>query len=180
MAAQLFRIRGARVMGADLLAFRRGLAQEAGIDYLINPQQQDLVSAIREATAGEGARTVVEATGNPELINPALEATCKLGEVILLGSPRGKATIDVYNLIHRKGISLKGTHETLVPRQPNASEPNQHSVSAIMMSYLQTGELKVGHLISEVVRPDEAEKGFKALLSEQDKTMAVLTDWRNQ
>lgn len=180
MAAQLFRIRGAKVIAADLLAFRRGLAQEAGIDQLINPQEQDLVSAIKEATAGEGARTVIEATGSPNLISPALEATRKFGEVILLGSPRGKAMIDVYNLIHRQGISLRGAHELLVSRHTDAPEPNQHSVSATMMRYLQTGELRVGHLVSEVVRPNEAEKGFKALLSKQDKTMSVLIDWRDR
>lgn len=180
LAAQLFSISGAHVIGADLLAFRRNLAREAGIGQLINPQERDLVGAIREATAGEGARTVVEATGNPDLINPALDAARKSGEVILLGSPRGKATIDVYNLIHRKGVRLKGAHEALIPLQADAPEPNHYSISVTMMRYLQESNLKVAHLISDIIRPAEAERGFNALLSAQNQTMSVLIDWQKE
>lgn len=58
---------------------------------------------IAAATGGHGVDIAIEATGNPAVINHALQAARKLGRVVLLGSPRGRVEIDPYTDIHRKG-----------------------------------------------------------------------------
>lgn len=184
LAAQLFRLRGALVIGVDLLEFRRALAQQAGITQTIDAEHQESVSAVVEATRDQGVRTVIEATGSPALILPALQMVRPRGEVILLGSPltasSASAHLDVVNLhlIHRKGVSLKGAHESLVPKVPSdGEEPSQQTVTEQMLLLLREGQLVVDHLISDVIGPGDIAQGYASLLSERDKTMAVLIDW---
>lgn len=184
LAAQLFRARGAFTIGADLVPFRRALADQAGIDRTIAAEHQDLVLAVREASGGDGARTVIEATGNPRLVEPALQMARPKGEVILLGSPLTAAQRDedlrVYllHLIHRKGVSVKGAHESLIPRIVEDEDSlDQRSLARTTMDLLAQKKIMVDRLISDVVRPAEIGAAYAALLAEKDKTMTVLIDW---
>ncbi len=178
IAAQLFRIHGASVIGIDLIAFRRDLAVQAGITHVIEAERTDTVTAVMQATRGAGARTVIEATGNPDSISLALRMARRRGEVILLGSPRGVAKLDVYHLIHSTGVNLKGAHEGLVPWiAVDGNELDRRSIAEQMLRLLQERQLLVEHLISETVGPEEISRGYDLLLSEKDKTMAVLVDW---
>jgi threonine dehydrogenase-like Zn-dependent dehydrogenase len=82
LAAQLFRVHGASVIGADLVGFRRGLASQAGIYRTIEAETGDIVGQVMEASEGNGARTVIEATGNPRLVESALQMAAPKGEVV--------------------------------------------------------------------------------------------------
>jgi threonine dehydrogenase-like Zn-dependent dehydrogenase len=179
LAAQLFQIHGARVIGVDLVPFRRELARQAGIEQTVAAEQQDAVSAVRELAGGDGPRIVVEATGSPLLVPSALAMAREKGEVILLGSTRGTVELDVYNLIHRRGVTLKGAHGRLVPRRSQDGSIDQVAVDKRMLQWLQEGRLKVDHLVTERVRPlqGEVERAYQALLNAKDSTMAILIDW---
>ena len=75
-----------------------------------------------------------------------LLATARLlGEVILLGSPRGKAEVDVYELIHRTGVCLKGAHERLFSELADRS-----IILEQIMQYMQDRRLIVEPLIVAV------------------------------
>lgn len=177
MAAQLFRLKNAEVIGIDPVAKRRDLARASGIKKTIDPGQQEPVAAVRETTGGRGARTVVEATGDPALITPALQMARVKGEVILLGGPRGTANLDVYNLIQNKGVFLKGAHETLYPEAPS----DRLRVARQMLGWLHRlhpgRRLAVEHLITEVVAPDEIRRCYTSLLTDKENAMTMIIDW---
>lgn len=179
LAAQLFQLEGASVIGIDLTALRRQLASQAGIRHLIDAETQDAVAAVQELTGGAGAAIVVEATGVPRLVETALEMAREKGEVILLGSTRGRAEVDVYNHIHRRGVTLKGAHGRLVPRHAPPGEIDQVEVDRRMLQWLHEGRLKVDHLVSETVRPEQGEiqRAYESLHNAKDKVMAILIDW---
>lgn len=186
MAAQLFGLRGAAVVGVDLIGFRRELAKRVGVPRAIDAENRDAVAAVLAATAGVGARTVVEATGLPALVGSAVRMARPRGEVILLGSPLtaagGSGSLDVsaLDLIH-KGVVLKGAHETLIPRLPaGPGGPSQRAVAEQMLRLLQERRLVVEPLISGIVGPNEIARAYAALLAEKDKTMAVLIDWTKE
>lgn len=181
LAAQLFQIQGATVIGVDLLTFRRECARGAGLHRLIEGEQTDSVTAIQSITQGSGAATVVEATGDPTVISAALRAARRGGEVILLGSPRGEATLNVYEYVHRRGISLKGAHEMLLPRlATNGAKLDQRLVSQRLLHWLGESRLKVEHLITDVIPPQGLERAYHALANEKDRTMAILVDWTEE
>lgn len=179
LAAQLFQLEGATVIGIDLTALRRQLAGQAGIRHLVDAQTQDAVAAVQEHTGGEGAAIVVEATGSPSLVETALAMAREKGEVILLGSTRGRAEVDVYNHIHRRGVTLKGAHGRLVPRHAPPGEIDQVDVDKRMLQWLHEGRLQVEHLVTEMVRPEQAEvqRAYESLHNAKDKVMAILIEW---
>lgn len=179
LAAQLFQQRGASVIGVDLVPFRRQLAEQAGIGQTVAAEEQDSIAAVQELTGGEGPRIVVEATGSPQLVPTALAMAQEKGEVILLGSTRGLVELDVYNHIHRRGVTLKGAHGRLVPRHTTDGSIDLVAVDEQMAQLLRSGQLQVDHLITEIVRPEESEvqRAYQALLNAKERSMAILIDW---
>ena len=187
LTAQLFRIHGASVIGADLVGFRRCLANKAGIHRTIAAEMEDMVGQVMEASGGNGARTVIEATGNPRLVEPALQMAAPQGEVILLGSPltasRHDEALGIYllHLIHRKGVRVTGAHESLVPGiSSHGNILDQRTLARKALDLIDGKHLMVEHLISNIVRPDEIERAYTSLLKQKDTTMTVLVDWTGQ
>ena len=176
LAAQLFGVFGASVVGLDLVPFRRDLAGRVGISRVLDPGA-DLAESIRAATDGRGADTVVEATGEPTLIGPALQAVRPRGEVILLGSPRGPATLDVYYDIHRTGAVLKGAHVGLLPRRAADGGLDRQTVMGQMLELIQARRLVVEPLISEVISLRQIEAGYRAVLEEKGRVLTFLIEW---
>lgn len=179
LAAQLFQLQGATVIGLDLVAFRRQLAAAAGLAHVVDAEQQDVVQAVHSLTGGRGADIVVEATGSPQAVAPALSMAREKGEVILLGSTRGLVELDVYNHIHRRGVTLKGAHGRLVPHRSQDGSVDQLAVDKQMLQWLREGRLRVEHLVTKQVRPiqDEIETAYQSLLHAKESTMAILIDW---
>lgn len=178
LASQLFMLRASPVIAVDLVEFRRQLARQAGVRQTVDAEKQDIVHAVRELTGGIGPRTVVEATGVPALVAPALKMVRDRGEVILLGSPRGTAVIDVYDDIHRKGVHLIGAHTRLVPAEPLVpSSLDRAGATNQLLHLLDQGRVVVDHLVTDVVTPDHAEAAYNSLHSGKDKSVAILIDW---
>ena len=95
--------------------------------------------------------TLIEATGVPSALPPALPLVGRYGETILLGTPRGvyetDLTSSILDYIHLHGhgnITFKGAHEW---RYPVARDPYvKHSMernSEIAMGLMASGALKV-------------------------------------
>lgn len=75
-AMQCARLFGAaRIIAVELDPFRRKLALEKGIaDLALNPEEQEIESAIREVTEGRGADAVIEAAGGNNTMELAWRA----------------------------------------------------------------------------------------------------------
>lgn len=176
LAAQLFGTFSASVIGLDLIPFRRDLAARVGIGQVCDPGD-DLTGTIKAATGGRGADTIVEATGDPGLITPALQAVRPRGEVILLGSPRGSARVDMYHDIHKTGAVLKGAHVGLLPRRATDGGLDRQTVMGQMLELIQAKRLVVEPLISEVISPRQIEVGYRAVLEEKGRVLTLLIRW---
>lgn len=186
-AAQLAGLQGGTVIGLDLNQGRLARARAAGLAHtlVMNPASvKDDVAAI---TNGEGVRTLIEATGVPAALPPALPIVGRYGEVILLGTPRGvyetDLTSSLLDYIHLHGhgnITFKGAHEW---RYPVARDPYvKHSMernSAIAMELIRSGALKVGPLHTHTLSPNEAESAYRGLQREKDRYVGVVFDWTN-
>jgi len=177
MAAQLFALQGARVIGIDRVAERCRLASECGVPTVLNMTAEEAAPAVHEMTSGIGADITIEATGDPSLVSTGLQMTRKLGEVIILGSPRGTAEIDIYEMIHRRGINLKGAHESLIPVLPLDNPQGQRALSARMLDLLRTGDLKVKPLAPPLRSPAEIKQCYEDLLNRKDEAIDYLLDW---
>jgi threonine dehydrogenase-like Zn-dependent dehydrogenase len=160
-AAQLYLATGARVYAFDTVEERCRLARACGIENAVRVEG-DLVDTVRHTCGDETIDVVVEATGIGALAEPCLRAVGYHGTVVLLGSPREKATIDIYKFIHRPATRLVGAHVNLVPVRSDTGR-DQRMVTADILAAIAEGRFVVAPLLSAVVRPDELRETYEAL-----------------
>jgi threonine dehydrogenase-like Zn-dependent dehydrogenase len=184
LAAQLFSLSGASVIGIDICARRLALAKACGIKFQIDPANGDVKEQALKITGGKGAATVVEATGIPSMAVSAFDLAAKGGDIVLLGSPRGKCEGDItglLNKVHLSGngcVSLKGAHEWRYPLK--ASEGCKHSIQRnceILLSLIADGSLKARPLITQVAPPSDCQSIYQGLLNDKDNYTGVVFDW---
>lgn len=176
LAAQLFSADGHTVIAADTLSARRTWAAQCGIEHLVATNGPDLAANLRSAAGQGGIDACIECTGVPALAQTCLEVVRDRGKVVLLGSPRGKAEIDIYNHIHRTGVSLIGAHERLIDNEPGV-QPSRCSVADDMLVRIGTGALVVEPLLTRIAKPEELSDCYRMLDRDKEHALGVLIDW---
>jgi 2-desacetyl-2-hydroxyethyl bacteriochlorophyllide A dehydrogenase len=178
LAAQLFLANGAgAVIGVDRLTDRLAISTRNGI-HPLDASKVDATEAILALTDGQGADVVVEATGNPAVVSLCLEAARPGGRVVLLGSPRGMADLDIYSQIHRRGVRLIGAHETFQENAPAvAARWTKPANLAMLAALFLDGRLRSDGLIDHTIAPDEALVIYEKLLQNPQRYLGVVIEW---
>ena len=179
LAGQLYRLAGARpVVGVDRLAPRLRLAEGMGI-LPVDASREEIAIALERVLGAGGADIVVEATGNPVLVAPALEAAARGGAVVLLGSTRGTVALDVYSLVHRKALRLIGGHETALPFDAGHDWPRLRNL-ALALDLMAAGDLKTEGLVTDVLDMDRALTAHALLRDQPESHLGVVINWRSR
>lgn len=185
LAAQLFALSGCDVIGIDLSPKRRELARQCGIPHVFSPGE-NLKQQIADLTHGQMCRTVVEATGVAAVAEQAGALAGKLGELILLGSPRGEYTSNLTPFLNRTHlwdngcITVKGAHEWRFPVLDDASGHGRHSMERnvqTILKLIEGGKLKIDPLFTHRVAPTEAATVYEGLKNQKDTYIGVVFDW---
>ncbi len=131
----------AQALGASVVlvsepdATRRAIATELGATRVLDPAQDDVPAAVRDATGGLGTDAVALTAGFPEAVATALTAARRQGVVNLFaGFPPGAApSLDV-NLIHYGELTLTGSQNATTPQYQRALEllPNLADIDRIV------------------------------------------------
>src|SRR5262249_11454618 len=108
------------VVGIDGVKMRRDAAKAAGADHVIDPaggdvkkQLADFLSPVNRGLSG--AEIVADATGIPDAVPVAMLLACDGGQVVIVGSPRGKAKdVNFYDDLHRRYIEVTGAHGNML------------------------------------------------------------------
>jgi 2-desacetyl-2-hydroxyethyl bacteriochlorophyllide A dehydrogenase len=181
LAAQEFLLAGADVMAVDIADARLERARQCGIPNTVNPQTTDLTQAVHHWTEGKGAQVVVEAIGQPQLIAQGVQLTRRHGDIILLGSPRQRVTMDVTPMlsrIHLQGLNLKGALEWLysIPEL----DAVRHSIignTKQIFGWLKSGRLKTEPLLTHLLPPTECQQAYSGLADKKDEYLGVVFEW---
>lgn len=186
LCAQLFALAGCEVIGLDLSPARCEAARKCGIRHVIEAGEQDAKAFIADLTHGAMCQTVVEAIGAPAVGARAAELAGKLGEVILLGSPRGAYQGDIttlLNQVHLWGngcITFKGAHEWRYPTKRDPNGQVKHSIERnveILLHLIADGRLHVEELLTHVLPPNRCAEAYAGLRDNKDRYMGVVFDW---
>jgi threonine dehydrogenase-like Zn-dependent dehydrogenase len=189
LCAQLFGLAGADVIGIDRSPRRIALAQAMGIAHTVLATDDDQVRRdVRSLTGGLGVQTAVEAVGNPALVLAAAGYTRRLGQIILLGSPRGALTADLTDLLNRVHLwehgclTLKGAHEWRFPvRDRSAEDPTaKHSLednTRLAFGLLAAGRLRATELRTHLAGPEAAQEVYTGVCDRQEDYLGVVFDW---
>jgi 2-desacetyl-2-hydroxyethyl bacteriochlorophyllide A dehydrogenase len=180
-AAQCFLLAGAEVLGLDISDARLRQAKACGIRNVRSTRDADPAALVNDWTDGKGARIVVEAIGSPELIDRSVHCTRRHGEVILLGSPRKRVTMDVTPMlsrIHLTGINLIGALEWLysVPETEFARFTVLENYRQIA-GWIQDDRIVVDPLRTHVLSPAECQRAYDGLIHDRDVYAGVVFDW---
>lgn len=192
MCAQLLQLAGAETIGIDLAQRRLELARECGIRHTLGAGEgeQAVKEGVLALTGGRGVEATVEAIGNPRTIHLASQLTGRLGEVILLGSPRGTFEADVtqvLNYVHLWSngcLTFKGAHEWRYPVRAGdarARDPQpKHSLernTRIAFELMRDERLRYRPLRTHVLRPEQAQEAYAGLRDRKDEYVGVVFDW---
>ncbi|MEQ1822453.1 MAG: L-threonine 3-dehydrogenase [Fimbriimonadaceae bacterium] len=95
-----------KVIGTEISPYRIGLAEEMGVDVVINPANEDVNARLRQE-APDGVDGTLEMSGHPSSLGLAIEHTRPGGRLSLLGVfPSNVQPFDINTLIF-KGIDVQ-------------------------------------------------------------------------
>ena len=100
--------RGARVVATDVVCSRLEMAQRLGAETL--EADEKLMESVFDQTGGEGAPVVIEATGNPSVIQSTIDLVAAGGRIVIVGLVTKGVGVSLPGLeFTRKEVSIFGS-----------------------------------------------------------------------
>lgn len=141
LAAQVAQYLEATPILLDPLRKRLELAQQFGIEHVIDPTAGDTAQKIQTITGGRLVEAFLEASGSAAAVRSSIELTHYAGRVAFLGWPKDEVALPTF-LFTKKELDVRGSRNS-VGEFPLATE------------LLATGKVKVDALISKVIAFDD-------------------------
>jgi L-iditol 2-dehydrogenase len=163
---QLRRMGAKRVVAIDLEEFRLRRSIPFGATHLLNNASIDPVGATRDLLDGELADVVVEAAGEIDAINLAIELVKKFGDILYFGYPRGQ-TIP-FNFDHLFHKCCRAT--TIVGA---ACEPNQQSTRTAI-ELIANGTAHAAELITHRVGFEQTIEAYEMHRTRADEAVKIV------
>lgn len=109
LVAQVAKAYGAKaVMATDISDYKLDKAKECGIDFVVNPDKEDLSEAILRDFGPDRADLILECVGVQETVTQAIENARKGTTIVVVGVFSEKLEVDL-GLVQDRELSLVGT-----------------------------------------------------------------------
>ncbi len=147
------------VVGIDAVKMRRDAATAAGADHVIDPSAGDAKEQLNAFLGTRGAELIADATGVPDAIPVAMSLACDAGQVVVVGSPRGKAKeVNFYDDLHRRYIEVTAPTGTCcssrrTPRLAGAWTSTRRRRGCC--AQLAAGRLSLAGLVTHTITPEQ-------------------------
>jgi len=162
------RMRGAIVIGADISQPRLDLATKRCIDIAVNSAEEDLEGAVKRVFP-DGVDVVIESTGNAALIDDGMKCLKDQGRFVFEGYYPGQLSFS-YAEAHRKQIT--GVFPWFIGPPETRAE---------VLASIESGELLLGELISDVVAWTGAQAIYQGLIDGGNRDInGLVISWTEQ
>lgn len=182
LAAQLFRLTGANVIGVDPSKARQSLARQCGIPHVISGTEEEIIAQVRGITGGRMADVGVDAVGHSSVSLQALRVCADGGEVVVLGSPRADITgnlSEIFNAAHYRWITIKGSLEWNLPTESLLPQDySQHKKLDAIFSWIGDGRLRLAPLLTHVLPAGGIKTAYEGLLNNKEEYVGVVLKWK--
>lgn len=169
------------VVGIDSVPMRRAAARAAGVDHVIDPAAGDVREQLMSFLGARGAEIVADATGIPDAIPTAMSLACDAGQVVVVGSPRGKAKdVNFYDDLHRRYIEVTGAHGNMLFEPAHtrlAGGWDIHKAQKWLLGALASGRLNLAGLVTHRIKPEGLQSAYEGLLKNKDEYLGVIVEW---
>jgi len=182
LAAQLFRLTGAVVIGVDPSATRRHMAETCGIPYTITGTEEEVAAQVKQITKGQMANVAVDAVGHSAISLQATRLTANGGDVVVLGSPRCEVQGDlteVFSAAHYRWVNIHGALEWYYPAESlMGHDYSQQKKIAGIFQWIIDGRLKLKPMITHTLPPSDIKKAYQGLLNNKEEYVGVVLRWK--
>jgi 2-desacetyl-2-hydroxyethyl bacteriochlorophyllide A dehydrogenase len=169
------------VVGIDEVKMRRSAALAAGADHVIDPTAGDVREQLNAYLGRRGAEVVADATGVPDAIPMALALACDAGQVVVVGSPRGRAKeVNFYDDLHRRYIEVTGAHGNMLFEPAHTRLAGAWDIDKAqnwLLAALAAGRLSLAGLITHRIAPEELGAAYEGLLKRKEEYLGVVVRW---
>lgn len=169
------------VVGIDSVAMRREAARQAGADLVLDNSGTDVKTRLHQALGTKGTEVVVDATGVPDAIPVAMSLACDAGQVVVVGSPRGKAKdVNFYDDLHRRYIEVSGAHGNMLFEPSHARLAGAWDINKAqtwLLAALARGRLNLDGLITHRITPEGLGAVYEGLLKKKEEYLGATVCW---
>src|SRR4029077_14359883 len=156
------------VIGIDSVPMRREAALAAGTDHVIDPAGGDIRIQLSTRLSARGAEIVADATGIPDAVPAAMALACDGGQVVVVGSPRGRAReVNFYDDLHRRYIEVPGAHGNMLFEPAHtrlAGAWDMNKAQDWLLKQLASGRLSLAGLVTHTIPPENLGEAYEGLL----------------
>ncbi len=159
---------GARAAGAaqviitDAFDFNLEVAKKLGATATVNVRRQDVNQVVAEVTGGKGVDAALVAVGVPAVVNQAIAAVKRRGEVVLIGLFHEPISIqDSFAIISAERV-LRGS-QTYNPEDVQRA-----------LDLISTGQVDVKAMITHRLPIDDAQHAFEMVDKRLEDSIKVI------
>jgi L-iditol 2-dehydrogenase len=156
------RLRGARAIGVESIAYRAELARQLGA-VVLDPSDPGILERIKELTGGKGVDSALESSGAPLAERLCIDATRRMGKAAFVGENYDSIAISMSPDLLRKGLTLIGTWHYNLRHYPRVMKVIQEAPS-------------IDRLISHTLPMSEIQQAFELSASHQTAKV-ILNPW---
>src|SRR5206468_1904318 len=160
-------------IGIDGVRMRRDAALAAGADQVLDPTAGDVRELLRRYLNATGAEVVADATGIPDAVPVAMSLACDGGQVVVVGSPRGKAKeVNFYDDLHRRYVEVTGAHGNMLFEPSHTRLAGAWDIDKAqnwLLAALASGRLNLAGLITHRLAPEELGEAYEGLLRNKEE-----------
>jgi 2-desacetyl-2-hydroxyethyl bacteriochlorophyllide A dehydrogenase len=170
------------VIGIDAVLMRRQAALASGADHVIDPSAGDVPEQVARCLNQRGAEIVADATGVPDAVPQAMSLACDGGQVVIVGSPRGRAKeVNFYDDLHRRYLEVTGAHGNMLFEPAHARLAGAWDIDKAqkwLLAALASGRLSLSGLLTHRIDAADLGSAYDGLLKKKDEYLGVVVRWK--
>jgi 2-desacetyl-2-hydroxyethyl bacteriochlorophyllide A dehydrogenase len=181
-ALRSFKASGAfPIIGIDAIGMRREAALLGGADHVLDPAAGEPAEQLAHLLGLRGAEIVADATGVPDAVPVAMSLACDGGQVVVVGSPRGKAKdVNFYDHLHRRYLEVTGAHGNMLFEPSHtrlAGGWTMDKAQNWLLTALADSRLNLAGLVTHSILPSELGGSYEGLLNRKSEYLGVVVRW---
>jgi 2-desacetyl-2-hydroxyethyl bacteriochlorophyllide A dehydrogenase len=169
------------VIGIDGVRMRRDAAKAAGADCCINPAEGDAREQLGRYLRTSGAEIVADATGIPDAVPAAMALACDAGQVVVVGSPRGRAKdVNFYDDLHRRYIEVTGAHGNMLFEPAHSRLAGAWDINKAqtwLLAVMTSRRLSMEGLVTHRISASDLGAAYEGLIHRKEEYLGVVLRW---